>query len=203
MAVEIITACSVRKGLVRVGNDETVLGAGLTTAEFLPALYQYVQPAYHKWYKMDKLAQLGLLSAELLLRSVDLTGKDPFGRAIVLQTNHGSLDTDIRFVNQLDGIPSPAVFVYTLPNIVIGEISIKFGFKGEQAMLVCEKPDAALLEAYVSTLFAEKHTDFCVCGWLDVFGEHLSATLFAVTAGQGGITFNKGNIQQYFDHEQG
>lgn len=180
-----------------------VVGAGLPAAGFLQALYQQVHPAYPKWYKMDKLSQLGLLAAELLLQSVDLAATGPFGRAIVLQSAHGCLDTDLRFVAQLDDIPSPATFVYTLPNIVIGEISIKFDCKGEQAMLLCEKPDAAMLEAYVHSLFAEGHTGLCLCGWLDAFDESLSATMLAVATGEGEQAFNKENIQQYFDHEQG
>ncbi|MFT4022225.1 MAG: hypothetical protein QM664_00415 [Flavihumibacter sp.] len=200
--LEIISACSIRKGLVRIGHEETVVGEALPVAAFLHALYQYLQPAYPKWYKMDRLSQLGVLSALLLLRA-GMPGTDPFGRAIVLQSAHGCLDTDLRFVGQLDEIPSPAVFVYTLPNIVIGEISIKFDCKGEQAMLLCEKPDAGMLEAYVASLFAEAHTEFCICGWLDIFGEEVSATLFAVKAGDGAWTFNKKNIEQYFDHEQG
>ncbi|HOA36743.1 MAG TPA: hypothetical protein PLQ32_00315 [Flavihumibacter sp.] len=203
MPLEILSACSIRSGLIRVNDNETVIGAGLPPAEFLHALYQYLQPAYPKWYKMDKLSQLGLLASVLLLQKLDLTHKAPSGRALVFQSAHGCLDTDVRFADQLEDIPSPAVFVYTLPNIVIGEISIKFGCKGEQAMLLCDKPDAAMLETYVRSLFAEGHTEFCICGWLDVFGEELSATLFAVDIGQGHREFNKQNIQQYFDHEQG
>ncbi len=201
--LQIIGTCRIRPGRVRLGREEMVVGARLPVSGFLQVLYQQASPVYPKWYKMDKLSQLGLLAAELLLRSVDLGATDPFGKAIVLQSAHGCLDTDLRFVAQLDDIPSPATFVYTLPNIVIGEISIKFDCKGEQAMLLCEKPDAGMLEAYVHSLFAEGHTSFCLCGWLDAFGESLSATMFAVTAGEEGETFNKENIQQYFDHEQG
>ena len=201
--LQIISVCCISEGRVLLGREEMALEAGLSAADFLQALYRQASPVYPKWYKMDKLSQLGLLAAELLLRSVDLGATDPFGKAIVLQSAHGCLDTDLRFVAQLDDIPSPATFVYTLPNIVIGEISIKFDCKGEQAMLLCEKPDAGMLEAYVHSLFAEGHTSFCLCGWLDAFGESLSATMFAVTAGEEGETFNKENIQQYFDHEQG
>lgn len=199
--LHIIAACSISKGILRKNDTSVSFGDQPDTAAFLHVLYQHIQPAYPKWYKMDRLSQLGILAAEWLLRGVDLPA-DPFDRAMVLQSGHGCLDTDLRFVRQLDEIPSPAVFVYTLPNIVIGEISIKFGFKGEQAMFMRATPDAGMLHDYVSALFAEGHTRCCVCGWVDVFDQELSATLFAVAAGTGDITFNKDNIQYYSDHEQ-
>ena len=154
-------------------------------AVFFPALYKALQVNYPKWYKMDRLSQLGILAAEILFRDAGFSAKEhPVNTAIVLANNHSSLDTDLRFSEQLDEIPSPAVFVYTLPNIVIGEISIKYGIKGEQAFYIMEKPDLDFLLQYVRTLFAEGQTEHCIVGWIDLFKEQYSADLFLVTNSQ-------------------
>lgn len=154
-------------------------------AVFFPALYKALQVNYPKWYKMDRLSQLGILATEILLRDVDFAIKEfPVNTAIVLANSHSSLDTDLRFSEQLNEIPSPAVFVYTLPNIVIGEISIKYGIKGEQAFYVMEKPDLDFLLLYVRTLFAEGQTEHCIVGWIDLFKEEYTAALFLVTNSQ-------------------
>lgn len=168
-------------------------------AVFFPALYKALQVNYPKWYKMDRLSQLGILAAELLFRDAGITVKEnPINTAIVLANSHSSLDTDLRFSEQLNEIPSPAVFVYTLPNIVIGEISIKYGIKGEQAFYVMEKPDLDFLVQYVRTLFAEGQTTQCIVGWLDLFKDQYSAVLYLVTNSP-----DTKNLYQYLYHEQG
>ncbi len=176
-------------------------------AVFFPALYKAIQVNYPKWYKMDRLSQLGILAAEILLRDAGITVKEnPVKTAIVLANSHSSLDTDLRFSEQLNEIPSPAVFVYTLPNIVIGEISIKYGIKGEQAFYVMEKPDLDFLLQYVRTLFAEGQTEQCIVGWMDLFKDQYAAVLFLITNSPGKnaveISDTK-NLYQYLYHEQG
>lgn len=201
--LHIIAACSIRNGLVWKNDQALALPVADDTSALLQGLYQYLSPAYPKWYKMDRLSQLGVLAVELLLRDLPASRPDPFQQAIVLQSRHGCLDTDLRFVQQLGEIPSPAVFVYTLPNIVIGEISIKFGIKGEQAMFMSTEPEPETLVRYTESLFAEGHTQFCITGWLNLFGKEASADIVVVSASSHGSlkNFSKENLYQYFHHE--
>jgi hypothetical protein len=67
---------------------------------------------------------------------------DPYATGIVLSNSNASLDADIKYYDSVANIPSPALFVYTLPNIVIGEISIKHSFKGENAFFIFDSFDA-------------------------------------------------------------
>lgn len=175
---------------------------------FLPALYQSLQLNYPKWYKMDRLSQLGILAVDILLKDgFNNADYDPAEVAIVLSNNHSSLDTDARFVEQLADIPSPATFVYTLPNIMIGEIGIRHGFKGEQGCFVMAAPDVKFMEQYVQSLFAEGRTKLCITGWIDLFRNDFEAVLFLVGRGTKDnskhSTFNKENLYQYLYHEQG
>lgn len=191
-------------------NEEPVFELpGATADEFLTALYKELSTDYPKWYKMDRLAKLGVLAAELVLGKPQAASgrgeQSPYSKAIVLANRHSSLDTDRKFVEQLREIPSPAVFVYTLPNIVTGEISIRHGFKGEQAFFVDDQPPVDLLVSYVERLFEEGHTDSCLVGWTDILGEQYEAALFRVSrVAEDSVLsrpFTGNNVYQYLNHE--
>lgn len=199
----ITAACRILPGKAWQGS-RLVLDTNGAAEVFLPELYRRIGLHYPKWYKMDKLAQLGILAAELLLGD-PVAGRPeaPESTAIVMANRYSSLDTDTRFVAQLQDIPSPAIFVYTLPNIAIGEISIRQGIKGEQAFFISEQPDWDFLVKYAEVLFAEGQTQQCILGWLDFFRGDYRATVFTIScnAQANGWHLNKENLYQY--HEQG
>lgn len=178
---------------------------GAAADEFLVGLYRALNLNYPKWYKMDRLSRLGVAAAEMVWENYP--DCRPFEKAIVLANSHSSLDTDTRFVSQMQEIPSPAVFVYTLPNIVSGEISIRHGLKGEQAFFVTEQPDPEFLHSYTRSLFAAGKTRVCLMGWIDIFGEQFNATLYRISAESNdsvlSMEFTIENLYQYFYHEQG
>jgi hypothetical protein len=203
-----INSCSkISGGRAWIGEDIFFQQADQTAAGFLPALYKALAENYPKFYKMDRLSQLGILGAALLLHGIRLPQNlQPSETAIVLANKHSSLDTDTRFVAQLNDIPSPAVFVYTLPNIVIGEISIRYGIKGEQAFYVMAAPDMVFLQQYAQILFAEGKTKNCLLGWVDIFEDDYLAVVFAISATKENPLskiFTAENLYQYLHHEQG
>jgi len=134
---------------------------------FLKEIYQHLQLNYSKFYKMDALCKLGFLAAEMLLADRQTTYQD-HETALVFCNASSSLNTDVAFQQTLNEIPSPAVFVYTLPNIVIGEICIRHGFKGEAAFFVQEHWNVAFNTQYVATLFETTATRQCLTGWVEV-----------------------------------
>ena len=112
-----------------------------TDEEFLNNAYTNLGLNYPKFYKMDALGKLGILSSDLLLRDIPYQHYQPFETGIVLSNRHASIEADAKYFHSVSEIPSPALFVYTLPNIVIGEISIRYKFKGENAFFVKESFD--------------------------------------------------------------
>lgn len=142
-------------------SDETTFGA------FAKALYKQLACKYSKFYKMDGLSKLGFLGAEILMQrqANDLCDDET---AIVFCNRSSSLNTDVRYQETLKEIPSPAVFVYTLPNIVIGEICIRHGIKGEAAFFVRETNDVTFIEDYIQMLFKSTNTKQCIAGWLEM-----------------------------------
>src|ERR1700722_15801267 len=91
-------------------------------AHFLPALYAHFNWQYPKFFKMDNLSKLGWAAPELLLEGWGAAAFPSEAVAVVLSNANSSLDTDYKYTETTRDIPSPSVFVYTLPNIVIGEI---------------------------------------------------------------------------------
>jgi hypothetical protein len=156
-------------------NDIDNLGS------FLNSAYQFVETKYPKFYKMDHLSKLGWLAAEVLLKdSFDKVKYAPEDVGLVFMNASASLDADIKYYDSTKEIASPALFVYTLPNIVIGEISIRHNFKGENAFFIFEKFDPDFLSGYVSDLFENDIVQVCICGWIEVLGEAYKAVLYLV-----------------------
>ena len=84
-----------------------------------------------KFYKMDDLCKLGYVAAEYLLKDKTFA---PLEMGMLLANAASSLHTDIRHQQLIDRegdqAASPAVFVYTLPNVVSGEICIRHKIQG-------------------------------------------------------------------------
>src|SRR6185312_91837 len=194
--MEYITAsCVIRDREIRQ-NGQLVLrqpGAGL--ADFLLAAYQHFGAAYPKFYKMDPLSKLGWLAAEGLLAGGFAGGPyDGADIAVVLSNAHSSLDTDYRYFSTMSDIASPALFVYTLPNIVIGEISIRHKLKGKNAFFIFDAFDPVFTRDYAGELLDRMRARACICGWVDVLAEEYSAALFLVEREAAGPAFTADNM---------
>ena len=143
--------------------------------------YEQLGGAYPKFHKMDTLSKLGWLAAEILLGTEPLSlTHTPSRIGMVLANTSSSLDTDLRYYDTVKDIASPALFVYTLPNIVMGEICIRHGFKGENIFFVQPRFDTTGMALYVQELFAENAVTACICGWVEVMGAHFEAALYLV-----------------------
>ena len=149
-------------------------------------LYRLLGCSYPKFFKMDSLCKWAWLGAELLLRS-DNAGwiYDGFDRrniAIVLTTTDGCLEVDKRYAETLLTVPSPALFVYTLPNIMLGEICIRHGFTGEQLCSVSDDFDAEEFLFQVKDLLLNRGATHCLFGRVDVADGRPDVCLFWMDA---------------------
>ncbi|MBQ6047492.1 MAG: hypothetical protein IJL38_07745 [Bacteroidales bacterium] len=137
---------------------------------------------YMKYFKMDSLCKVGFVASELLLAkesgSRDVEQRKCYGtaeRAIVLFNESGSLYTDTRYQATISDeenyFPSPALFVYTLANIVTGEIAIRNKYYGETNFLVLPEKNSQAMAVQVSALFADKETQSAIVGWVECDAE--------------------------------
>ncbi|MHA4810359.1 hypothetical protein ACX0G9_19755 [Flavitalea flava] len=178
---------------------------------FLLSLYLFFDLNYPRFYKMDNLSKLGWLTTEILLKEGFNPGNyRAEGIGLVLSNAHASLDTDIKYFDTVKDISSPSLFVYTLPNIMIGEICIRNKFKGEHAFFISDHFDAGFMQEYVNNLMDDELLQACIFGWVDLLGEEYKAALFLVekkkegeddllTAGQ--LDFTEEQIRRLFHGE--
>jgi hypothetical protein len=139
--------------------------------DFLDSAFQALEVNYPKFYKMDASSKLGFLAAEMLLKEISLREEyKPEQVAVILSNAHASLDTDVRYFETMKTMASPALFVYTLSNIVAGEICIRNGIKGENAFFVLPEFDPFQMHQYVESVMASEKTHACIAGWVDVMG---------------------------------
>ncbi len=135
---------------------------------FAKILYKESGAEYPKFYKMSDMCKLGFLAAEFLLKDLgEVKAAEPHQKALVLACRASSLHGDIEYSRTMNNVPSPALFVYTLANIVTGEIAIRQCFRGEELMLVQNDPESREHEDYIRILMAEGKTKFCISGFVD------------------------------------
>lgn len=182
---------------------------------FLNSVYKKIELNYPKFFKMDKLCKLGVLAAEFVIRNTADFGKlSKEHMALVLSNSASSLDSDRNHISAIADkshyFPSPSVFVYTLPNIVIGEIAIKHRITGENAFFVNQHFDAVLLHDYCELLFKNKAAQSALCGWVNVDGAEAEAFVYCVKnlnfkqENQGFLqAHNANNIQKLYNSEYG
>src|SRR5882724_10488581 len=171
---------------------------------FLLSVYQHFGWQYPKFFKMDHLSKLGWLAAEIVLKDVFRTEDYlPWDTAVVLSNANSSLDTDRKYFASVKDIPSPSLFVYTLPNIMIGEICIRNNFKGENAFFLSDSFDPGFIVRYVSCLMDTDACQACICGWVELLGEKYMARLFLVEKREGELTlaFTSENIDRIISAE--
>ncbi len=186
----------IKHNLISV-NGEIVFQSdkSLPLSEFLSEAYRALGASYPKVHKMDAQCKLGFLCTEFALKETTfLTGNDLSKTAIILSNAASSLETDRVHQHSIDDksnyFPSPAVFVYTLPNITIGEIAIKHKITGENAFFVTGQLDANLLVKYTDALLSNG-SEAAMVGWVDVDGAKFEAFIFLVETSK---NINKNSI---------
>jgi hypothetical protein len=188
--------CRIVNKTILLDGVEIFRGNARVPDDFFIQAYKALEIDYPKFYKMDNLSKAGFLAAELLFRKLSPSNPYPSERiSLVLSNAHASLDTDIRYANAAKVVPSPALFVYTLPNIVAGEICIRHKIKGENAFFVSESFDAELISSYVSML---KNDNLCLAGWIDVMNDHHDVFLYLQDNAKEGLPHNAATLNELY-----
>ena len=140
--------------------------------DLLTTLYRQYVGDYPKYYKMDPLSRLGFIASELLLQA---EGAERFvacdDRAVIFFNHSSSVCADRQYIETIadpdNCFPSPSVFVYTLPNIVTGEIAIRNGYHGETSFYILPRQDDRLMQQILQASCLDSTTQSILCGWLD------------------------------------
>lgn len=150
-------------------------------------LFRSLEMDYPKFFKMDSLSRLGVVAAEMVLRDAGYVPEEPKeDMSAVIVNSVSCMDNDVAFQKGLapdNYYPSPSLFVYTLSNIVCGEIAIRNKVLGETSFFVTERFDAEYLAEKVAWTFQDKEIKRVLCGWLDSFDGKVCAHMYLVEEG--------------------
>lgn len=129
-----------------------------------------------KFYKMDDLCKLGYATAEYLLESKTFA---PQEMGMLLANAGSSLHTDTKHQQLIDKdgdeAASPAVFVYTLPNVVSGEICIRHKIQGENTFFITKAYQPERLERYARIVMEKGKLKYCIIGWCELLNDTYKA----------------------------
>lgn len=178
-----ITAyCRISNEVVIVDGEIIFRKDEASTDDFLKQIYKNFKLDYSKFYKMDMLSKFAFLGTEILkchCKRIAEYSDDEI--ALLFSNSVSSADTDIKFQKsyQEESSPSPSLFVYTLPNILIGEIAIRNKWFGENLFTIFPKFDSDFFTNYCNILLS-KNTEACLCGWINILDENPDTFIFLV-----------------------
>lgn len=154
-------------------KDVKMCGAG-DFHSFIREKYKALGLNDMKFYKMDDMSKLGYIASHLLLGGLSFSPED---MAVILQNRSASLDSDLKHLRNITEGPgaSPAVFVYTLPNVASGEISIRHKIKGDNTFFISSSYDKEGMEEYARMVLASSKAKYCIVGWLEYLGGEYDA----------------------------
>jgi hypothetical protein len=184
-------ACYVNGNIVAQKNE-------LMSDSWFKQLYKDLAIEYPKFYKMDMLAQAGFLGSEFIKQTYPelMSSYADDEIALLFANSESSADTDIRFKEsyQDKGSPSPSLFVYTLPNIVLGELAIRNKFYGENMFAVLPKfaPDFFL---QYGEIMLETGSKAVLAGWLGILEGKVDVSVFLIEKNKpDGFPFDRQNV---------
>ncbi len=201
MTLNITNYISIKENVVRMTGEKIFsVEQDVPFKDFAKACYKNYKINYSKFYKMDKLSKLGFLASEILLQGNVLENYKSEDIAIILANSSSSLNNDKEYQQSINEIPSPSIFVYTLPNIVIGEICIKNNIKGEAAFFLQEAFDTKFIKNYVDALLTSGAAKACITGWVEIdMEDNYHAVLYLIENKNKGITFNESNLTKIYN----
>lgn len=196
-------------GHCRLNEDFCAVNAEIVSTRtddaWFKQIYKQHEFVYPKFYKMDLLAQAGYLASELIKRGNPgmFAGYQDDEIAMIFSNSSSSADTDMRFLKSYEGneSPSPSLFVYTLPNIIIGEIAILNKWYGENMFAVLPTFTPDFFINYINITIAGG-SKAALCGWLEVVEGNIDVFLFFVeTNKQDGVQLTAENLTNLFNNK--
>lgn len=191
--------CKIENNTI-VLNGEVVFEEDLVDYKsFMKGAYKKFGVKYPKFFKMDNLSKLAFMASELALKEVTEAEKEKVG--LVFANASSSLDTDIAHQESIQNnenyFPSPAVFVYTLPNICLGEISIKHQLKSEHAFFIFDTFDANFINQYAQSMIHNQKSQQVLCGWVEYLKGEYKAFVYLISA-DGTKELTKENVEKLY-----
>lgn len=176
--MKVIAYCHITPSLLNVNGNLSKLEA---SEEWKKELYRTLNEDYPKFHKMDALAKMAFLGCEFMKNECSFEKYGEEDLCLIFANRYASYDTDEKFIEsyQEKGTPSPSLFVYTLPNIMTGELAIRNKWFGENIFFVMEKFNPSFFLEQINFYF-RRGAKACLCGWVEAHNELEECKLFLI-----------------------
>lgn len=196
------------KSWCRISSDKIIVDGEVklirseknSISEFLKEIYIQSEMSYPKFHKMDLLCKAGILAVEQISIKEPLSETDT---ALVFANRHSSLVSDEKHAQAIfskDPVASPAVFVYTLPNIVLGEISIRHKLLSENLFLIFERFSPNFFSDYPVQILRENKAEKVLAGWIEVNESKMDVLVFLIEKA-GDVKLNSENLVKLYKNK--
>lgn len=171
--------------------------------KFLKEIYNFLEIKYPKYFKMDALSKLGFMASEVLLKDQSISeNKEKIG--IVLGNSSSTFIVDSLHQESINDkenyFPSPANFVYTLPNVMTGEICIRNGFKGENAIFVTKQFDVDFITKYLKMIYKAHKAEMMIGGFVNADEDDYEAFMFLTDKESSEESMDSGEIEEFYSN---
>ena len=144
---------------------------GATLTERLDFIYENQIKSYPKYYRMDGMAKLVFILGELMCQRSNICEETEGSEiAFVMLNASGSYPSDSihgDLIRKGFDRSSPANFVYTLPNVGMGEVCIKQKITGEGMFLIEEKFSATRIWDLANLFLTQRKCKAILIGWAE------------------------------------
>ena len=175
------------------------------SAAEITEFYRSMQFDYPKFFKMDGLSKLGFLASEMIFKDDENRFEPSENTAVICFNRSSSLDIDTQYQATIcdndNYFPSPSLFVYTLPNIVTGEISIRNKFFGQTFFYLCKQFDARQIVGTVRNAFCDKATTAVLAAWIEHFEEKREVFMMLIENGKGDMELTEEQVNILYGNE--
>lgn len=181
------TYCAIRGRTIQV-EGEVVLHAAAdgSLSDFFRTAYRLLDIDYPKFHKMDPLCKAIFLATELMAQK---SGPYQQDTALVFSNYSSSHLSDDKHASAIfdkqQPSASPAVFVYTLPNIAMGEVSIRHRLHSENVFFIFDRYLPEFLVPYNEALLNQEKITGIISGWVEVGHEECDIFLYRIGKSDG------------------
>jgi hypothetical protein len=174
--------CKISNGQVILDGEIIYTSKKDDFESFIKSVYKHFEIDYPKFYKMDPLCKLSIIASSLLLDNSNTTVEEDM--ALLLSNKSSCIDVDLKHQSTIEDkeayYPSPANFVYTLPNIALGEISIKYKLRSENSFFIFEDFNPEFMVDYANSLIRLEKASSVLCAWVEVNKDDYKAFVYKV-----------------------
>lgn len=191
-----ISLCvEITEGKLFINGKQEFLCPSISFDDALNSINKKYVIVHQRYGKMDRLARLGYTTTELLIGIQPINKYSDSDVGIILSNHSSSIDTDLKYNETTNTIPSPSLFVYTLPNIVLAEICIKNKLKGENLFLVSDTFNTTEIYNIIIEMLNNNRAKACIAGWVEVFEHNYRSVAFLVEKNDNEMSKNELTIK--------